>query len=147
MLELGSYEQMAKHAMLAERSRLDSIWAPDHLVVEDYRKTCPEAWCILSALATCTKRVTLATSVTDPYRRNPALLAQTVATLDMISGGRVVLGLGAGEAMNVDPYGIAWDNRTARMKETVEIIRRLWEGEMVDYHGEVFRFAKAFIQV
>jgi phthiodiolone/phenolphthiodiolone dimycocerosates ketoreductase len=147
MLGLGPFGQMAEHAVLAERSGFDSVWIPDHLVVEDYRKTCPEAWSTLSALATRTTQVSLATSVTDPYRRNPALLAQTVATLDMISGGRAALGLGAGEAMNVDPYGIPWNNRVARMKETVEILRRLWKGEVVDYHGEVFRLSKAFIQV
>jgi len=133
MVKLGPYEQMAKHAMLAESLEFDSVWVPDHLVLEDYRRLCPEAWCILSALATRTRRVTLGTSVTDPYRRHPAVLAQTVATLDLISGGRTILGLGAGEAMNTDPYGIPRDMRITRMRETVEILRRLWTGEIIDY--------------
>jgi alkanesulfonate monooxygenase SsuD/methylene tetrahydromethanopterin reductase-like flavin-dependent oxidoreductase (luciferase family) len=147
LVKLGPYEQMARDVILAERSGLDSIWIPDHLVVEDYGDLCPETWCTLSALATCTEKVTLGTSVTDPYRRHPAVLAQTVATLDRISRGRAVLGLGAGEAMNVEPFGIPWDRRISRMKETVEVLRILWGGEIVDYEGEVFRMSKAFVQV
>jgi len=147
MVKLAPYEQMAKHAMLAERLGFDSVWVPDHIVLEDYKMLCPEAWCILSALATCTRRVTLGTSVTDPYRRHPAVLAHTVATLDLISGGRAILGLGAGEAMNVDPYSIPRDRRVTRMRETVEILRKLWTGEMIDYEGRVFRLSRAFIQV
>lgn len=141
------YEQMAKRAILAEHLGFDSLWLPDHIILENYRRICLETWSVLSALATCTKRATLGTSVTDPYRRYPAVLAQTVATLDQISRGRATLGLGAGEAMNVDPFGIPRDRRITRMKETVEILRKLWEGEMIDYVGKVFRLSKAFIQV
>jgi len=147
MLSLAQYEQMAKHSMIVENLGFDSLWVPDHIVLTNYRKLCLEAWCTLSALATCTKRIALGTSVTDPYRRHPVVLAQTVATLDQISGGRAVLGLGAGEAMNVDPYGIPRDRRIARIRETVEIIKRLWEGKMVDYSGEIYTLSKAFIQV
>lgn len=147
MAKLAPYREMAKSAMLAEGSGFDSIWVPDHLVLEDYKRLCPDAWCVLSALATCTRRVTLGTSVTDPYRRHPAVLAQTVATLDLVSGGRAVLGLGAGEAMNTDPYGIPRDRRIARMRETIEILRKLWTCEIVDYEGEIFKLSGAFVQV
>jgi phthiodiolone/phenolphthiodiolone dimycocerosates ketoreductase len=147
MINLAPYEQMARHVSLAESSGLDSIWIPDHLVVEDYLGHCPEAWSTLSALAIGTQKVSLGTSVTDPYRRHPAVLAHTVATVNMISRGRAVLGLGAGEAMNVESFGIPWDRRLARMKETIEVIRKLWEGGIVDYQGEIFRLSKAFIQV
>jgi len=147
MIKLAPYEQMAKHVTLAERLGFDSVWVPDHLVLEAYDTLCPEAWCILSALATCTKRVTLGTSVTDPYRRHPAVLAQTVATLDLISRGRAILGLGAGEAMNTDPYGIPRDRRIARMRETVEILRKLWTREIIDYEGDIFKLSRALVQV
>jgi len=147
MARLSPYDQMAKDAMLLERLGFDSIWVPDHLVLEGFKDFCPEAWSVLSALATCTRRVTLGTSVTDPYRRHPAVLAQIVATLDLISGGRAILGLGAGEAMNTDPYGIPRDRRITRMRETVEILRKLWTGEIIDYDGKAFKISQAFIQV
>jgi len=147
MIKAAPYEEMAERGILVERLGFDSLWVPDHMVLEDYRRFCPESWCILSALATCTRRVTLGTSVTDPYRRHPAVLAQTVATLDNISRGRAVLGLGAGEAMNVDPFGIPRDRRIRRMRETVEILKMLWTGEIIDYHGKIFNMSRAFIQV
>lgn len=146
MVKSAPYEQMMRHTVLAERLGLDSVWVPDHIVLENYERFCPESWCILSALATCTSKVTLGTSVTDPYRRHPAVLAQTVATLDHLSKGRAILGLGAGEAMNVDPFGIPRNRRIARMKETVEILKRLWTGKIIDYEGKIFKLSQAFIQ-
>jgi len=147
MVKPAPYEKMVEDAVLADKLGLDSVWVPDHIILENYRSTSLEAWCLLSALGTCTSKVTLGTSVTDPYRRHPAVLAQTVATLDQITGGRAILGLGAGEAMNVDPFGIPRDRRIARMKETVEILRSLWKGEIIDYDGKIFSLTKAFLQV
>jgi len=147
MVKPAPYEKMAEEAVLADKLGLDSVWVPDHIILENYRSTSLEAWCLLSALGTCTSKVTLGTSVTDPYRRHPAILAQTVATLDRITGGRAILGLGAGEAMNVDPFGIPRDRRIARMKETVEILRSLWKGEIIDHDGKIFSLTKAFLQV
>ncbi len=147
MVKPAPYEKMVQDATVADHLGFDSVWVPDHVILENHRSTSLEAWCLLSALATFTNRVTLGTSVTDPYRRHPAVLAQTVATLDHISRGRSVLGLGAGEAMNVDPFGIPRDRRIARMKETVEILRGLWTGETVEYEGKIFSLSKAFLQV
>ena len=147
MVKPAPYERMVEDAVLADKLGLHSVWIPDHIILENYRRTSLEAWCLLSALGTCTSKVTLGTSVTDPYRRHPAVLAQTVATLDRITGGRAILGLGAGEAMNVDPFGIPRDRRIARMKETVEVLRSLWKGEIIDYNGKIFSLTKAFLQV
>jgi phthiodiolone/phenolphthiodiolone dimycocerosates ketoreductase len=147
MISLAPFEQMAKHSMLAEKLGFDSLWVPDHIVLTNPKKICLEAWCVLSALAKYTVKATLGSSVADPYRKHPAVLAQTVATLDRISGGRAILGLGAGEAMNVDPYGIPRDRRITRLKETIEIIRELWKGEMVNYMGDIYKLSNAFVQV
>jgi len=147
MVKPAPYERMVEDAVLADKLGLDSVWVPDHIILENYRRTSLEAWCLLSALGTRTRKVTLGTSVTDPYRRHPGVLAQTVATLDQITGGRAILGLGAGEAMNVDPFGIPRDRRIARMKETVEILRSLWKGDIVDYDGKIYSLSKAFLQV
>ena len=147
MVKPSAYQKMVEHATLADRLGFDSVWVPDHVILENFKSISLEAWSLLSTLAVQTRNVTLGTSVTDPYRRHPAVLAQTVATLDQISGGRAILGLGAGEAMNVDPFGIPWDKRVTRMKETVEVLRRLWTGEIIDYDVEIFKLSKAFIQV
>ena len=147
MVKPAPYEKMVEDATIADKLGFDSVWVPDHIILENFRSTSLEAWCVLSALGTRTNKVSLGTSVTDPYRRHPAVLAQTVATLDQISEGRAVLGLGAGEAMNVDPFGIPRDRRIARMKETVEILRGLWAGETIKYEGKIFSLSQAFLQV
>ena len=105
----------------AEEVGFDSIWIADHLAMIPVGY-CPEVWSILGSLAISTKYVMLGTGVTDPHRRHPALLAQTLATLDQMSRGRMVLGIGPGEAINLDPYGIPWDRPVARMVEVITIM-------------------------
>jgi len=104
---------------------------------------CPEVWSILGGLTLSTKSVILGTGVTDPHRRHPALLAQTIATLDQMSQGRMVLGIGPGEAMNLDPYGIPWDKPVARMVEVITILRKLWAEQSVTFDGKFFRLKNA----
>jgi len=66
-------------------------------------------------------------------------------TLDIISKGRAILGLGAGEAMNLNPYGISWDKPAAKMREGIEVIRKLLTQEKVDFEGKYYRLKNAFI--
>lgn len=118
----------------------------DHAVGVGIRKwDCLEAWSVLSRLSAETKRVTLGACASDPHRRHPALLAQTTTTLDVMSGGRAVLGLGAGEAMNLDPYGISWSRPVSRLREAINIIQRLWTEESVSHKGEFFELEEAFL--
>ncbi len=138
--------KLIRIAKVNEEAGFDSIWIPDHLIFIPYGTT-PEAWSILSALAVTTERVLLGTSVSDPHRRHPAVLAQTVATVDQLSGGRVLLGLGAGEAMNLDPFGIKWDRPVSRLEEAIRVMRALWSGDVVDYEGRFWRLEKAFLQI
>lgn len=139
-------EKLLKIGRVNEEAGFDSLWMPDHLLFVPQGIT-PDAWSVLSALAVLTKRVVLGTSVSDPHRRHPAVLAQTAATVDQLSGGRLALGLGAGEAMNLEPFGIGWDRPVNRLEEAVEIMRRLWSGERVDYEGRFWRLREAFLQV
>ena len=84
--------------------------------------------------------------MTAPDRYHPALIAQAFATLDDMFPGRFVLGLGAGEAMNATPLGIDFPvpgQREQRLKETLEIITRLWQGGFQDYYGFFYRLANA----
>jgi phthiodiolone/phenolphthiodiolone dimycocerosates ketoreductase len=99
----------------------------------------------LAALAMATERIRLGTVVIDPLTRHPALLAQSFLALHHLSGGRAVLGLGAGEAANTVPYGIAATNMASRFEEAIEVIRLLWGGGEVSYDGRYFHLDRAVL--
>ncbi|NUS12435.1 MAG: LLM class flavin-dependent oxidoreductase [Streptomyces sp.] len=125
----------------AERAGVDSLWVTDSLLTPRL-----EALSTLAALAAVTERVTLGTGALLPALRTPVQAAQTVASVDLLSGGRLVLGVGAGfpGRFGQPVYAMAgtpWPRRFRRLDETVELWRRLWTGEgPVTYHGEVLRF-------
>jgi len=134
-------------ALFAEKAGFDSYWMPDHLVATGVRRwDALHAWGTLCALATCTKKIKLATGVSDTYRHHPAALAQMAATCDVLSNGRAILGIGIGEAMNLVPFGIVYDKPLARTLEAVQIIRKLFTEDFVDFDGKYYKLQKAFIQ-
>ncbi len=147
-LPLHPMDLILESAVFAEENNFDSVWAPDHLVGIGIRRwDCFEAWSILSALALKTSKVTLGTCVSDPHRKHPAVLAQNLMTLDVLSKGRACLGIGAGEAMNLDPYGIIWSKPASKMREAVEIIKILLTTQnAVNYEGKFFKLENAFIE-
>ena len=133
-------------AVRAEEAGFDAVWTPDHLVgIGIKRFDAFGAWSVLTACAMLTARVSLGTCVSDVHRYHPALLAQHLMTLDIISKGRAILGLGAGEAMNLKPYGINWEKPVSKMKEGVIIIKKLLSEERVDFKGKCFSLRGAFI--
>lgn len=133
-------------AVRAEEAGFDAIWTPDHLVgIGIKRFDAFEAWSVLTACAMLTNRVSLGTCVSDLHRHHPAVLAQHLMTLDVISGGRAVLGLGAGEAMNLNPYGINWEKPVSKMREGIMVIKKLLSEEKVDFKGKYFTLRGAFI--
>jgi len=138
--------KLFKIAKVNEEAGFDSIWVPDHLLFIP-PGIVPEAWSMLAATAMTTEKVALGTCVSDPHRYHPAVLAQKVATVDQISGGRTILGLGAGEAMNLEPFGIEWKKPVSKLIETVTIMRRLWAGEILNYEGKFWRLKDAFLQI
>lgn len=126
-------------ARAAEHAGFDSIWVGDHLVDRgDGRpeRGPHEAWSLLAALAAVTERVQLGPLVACTAFSPPALLAKRAAAVQEISGGRLVLGLGAGwnEAEFRD-FGLPFDRRASRFEESFEVIRRLLAGERVTLHG------------
>jgi len=134
-------------ALLAEKWGFDSFWMPDHLVATGIRRwDALEAWCTLAGLAMITKKIKLATGVSDTYRYHPAVLAQKVTTVDILSDGRVILGIGIGEAMNLVPYGIPYDKPIRRTEEALEIIRRLWSEDLVTFEGKYYKLKDAILQ-
>jgi alkanesulfonate monooxygenase SsuD/methylene tetrahydromethanopterin reductase-like flavin-dependent oxidoreductase (luciferase family) len=139
-------EKLLRIAKVNEEAGFDSIWFPDHLLFIP-PGIVPEAWSTIAATAVTTEKSILGTCVSDPHRHHPAVFAQQVATVDRISGGRIVLGLGAGEAMNLEPFGIDWKNPVSRLVEAVTIMRRLWSGDTLTYEGRFWSLKDAFLQI
>ncbi|HJX08549.1 MAG TPA: LLM class flavin-dependent oxidoreductase [Actinomycetota bacterium] len=126
-------------ARAAEAVGFDSIWIGDHYLYRgDGRpERGPwEAWTMLAALAAVTERVRLGPLVACLAFHEPAVLAKMAASIDEISGGRLVLGVGAGwNEAEFRAFGIPYDHRVARFEESYEIVRRLLDGERVTFHG------------
>ncbi|MFI5323189.1 MAG: LLM class flavin-dependent oxidoreductase [Thermodesulfobacteriota bacterium] len=123
--------ELIETARLAEELGYHSIWVP-----EMWGR---DAFSILGLIAVNTKKIKLATGIIPVFSRSPAIIAQTVATLDEISGGRMMLGLGAsGPVVIEDWHGVRFEKPLRRTKEYVEIIKMILGGERVDYKGEIF---------
>lgn len=141
-----SLETIFSHSKVAEKNGFESIWVADHLLMMRPGFV-PDAWTVLSAIALITKKVMLGTCVSDPHRKHPAVFAQILATIDQISNGRVALGIGPGETMNVDAFGIDFNKPVSKMIETVEIMRLLWNENRMTYKGQFYDLKDAFLQV
>ncbi len=134
-------------AVLAENLGFDSVFTPDHLVGIGIRQWDSfEAFTLLGGIAKVTDRVMLGTCVSDVLRKHPAVIAQSALTLDYISNGRVVVGLGAGEGMNLIPYGISAEWLVSKLEEGAEIVKRLLNEDEVTFEGKFFKLSKAFIR-
>jgi len=141
------WETISQLAVYIEQQGFDSFWMPDHTVGFGIRRwDSLEAWNVLSAIAERTRRILLGTCVSDTYRHHPAVLAQMAATCDIISRGRAILGIGIGEAMNLNPYGIQWNRPVSRTIEALKVIKRLWTEDVVYHRGEFFKLEHAFLQ-
>src|SRR5437868_404266 len=104
----------------------------------------PEAWgtdaiSVLGALAVRTERIQLGTGIVNVFSRTPALLAQTAATLDLLSNGRFILGLGtSGHQVIAGWHGMPFDRPLLRLRETVAIVRQILRQERLRFEGEIF---------
>src|SRR3970040_2007006 len=123
----------------AEQAGFDSLWVGDHLLFRD--PDLPprgpwEAWSVLAALAGITERVDLGPLVASVSFHNPAILAKKGATIDEISGGRLILGLGAGwNEPEYRAFGFPFDHRVERFEEAFAIIRGLLRDGAVEFAG------------
>ncbi len=138
-----TFRDFQEMAQLAEQIGLDSFWLADHLLYrfegEGERGTW-EAFTLLSALAAVTTRISLGPIVACTAFRNPALLAKMADTLDEISGGRFILGLGAGwHEPEFEAFGYPFDHRATRFQEALEIIVPLLRQGQVDFQGQYYQ--------
>jgi coenzyme F420-dependent glucose-6-phosphate dehydrogenase len=159
MLRLGykaSAEQFAPgellgYAELAEQLGFDSIFISDHF--QPWRHTgghAPFSMAWMGALGARTSRIAMGTSVLTPsFRYHPSVVAQAFGTLGAMFPKRVILGVGTGESLNEVPAtAMSWPEpkeRTARLKESLTLIRRLWSEERVSFEGQYYRTEKATI--
>ncbi|HYM83838.1 MAG TPA: LLM class flavin-dependent oxidoreductase [Candidatus Dormibacteraeota bacterium] len=149
----GSWPGLRDAAMLADASGFDSIWLDDHLLDDegDPDSDKLEAWVALSALAPITSRASLGHLVSANTFRNPGLVAKMAVTLDHASGGRAILGVGAGwferehEAFAID-FGRSAGDRLDRLGEALPILRGLLDGERVTTGGPMYPMREALVR-
>jgi phthiodiolone/phenolphthiodiolone dimycocerosates ketoreductase len=126
-----------------------SLWTPDITPLAAFQPN-PDIFfdplIAMAAAAGATSRVRLGTAVTETLRHHPVELAQAFLTLDHLAPGRIICGLGSGEALNLLPYGIAFHHPVGRLEEAVRIIRLLWSTDQpIDFEGEHFQLRKAVL--
>ncbi len=127
---------------LGEAIGFDSVWLGDHLLYRDETQGSRgpwEAWTMLAAIAASTTRIALGPLVAATSFHNPAMLAKMAGTVDEISGGRLILGLGAGwNETEYRAFGFPFDRRVSRFAEAFTIIRSLLREGQVDFEGEFY---------
>lgn len=133
------YAAIRNMAQAAEAAGFDSIWLFDHLLFRSPGSPTVgiwECWTLLTALAAATSRIELGTLVLCNPFRNPALLAKMAHTLDEVSGGRLILGLGAGwNRPEFDAFGFSFERRVDRFAEALQIVKPLLRAGRVDFRG------------
>jgi 5,10-methylenetetrahydromethanopterin reductase len=130
------YWKIAAYAIQAENNGFSNLWITDHFGNRNVYVT-------LAAAALYTKKITFGTGVTNPWMINPVITAQSIATLNELAPGRVVLGMGAGDKTTLEAVGVEMNKPLAAVRESIEIFRKLTAGENVAYQGEIFKTAGA----
>ena len=153
-------EQLVEIARIAEEVGFDGILVSDHLFFPEKLESkypytpdgvpgftpetaWPDPFALVGAMSSVTRRLRFATMVYILPLRNPLEVAKATATLDVLSGGRFILGVGAGWMKEeFDQLGVDFRKRGARLDESIEVLRKLWAGGMVEHHGRFFAFPR-----
>lgn len=162
---LPPFENVMRNARTIDSLGYDSMAFPDHFAgfipesiwtgdvtplsfLQQSPHTYYEVSTIMAACASVTENVRLVSAVTEPIRRHPILLAQTFLTLDHISNGRTVLGIGTGEIENIEPYGLNYSGQVGKLREALEIIRLVWETpKPFNYEGRFWKMKDAVMSL
>jgi probable F420-dependent oxidoreductase len=136
------WTDIAAMARGAEEAGFDSLWLPDHLLFrfpEVYQQGAWDAWSLLAAVAASTQTIEIGLLVACTSFRNPALMAKMATTIDEISGGRLILGLGAGwHEPEYAAFGFPYDHRVSRFDEALQVITALLRTGHVDFNGAYY---------
>lgn len=143
-----SYDFVRKKVAAANKENWDAIWLPDHLsgmpggFIDDFLSL----WPMFGSFAELTQGKIFGSAVTDPHRMHPAVLAQIITTLNHINGGNIILGIGAGEGMNLKAYNIPLDHALGKMRELITLMKQFWKkGKRVSFKGKYFQTKKAVL--
>lgn len=140
-----------KSSVLGDQLGFDSIWVMDHLnwTPLSTKTEIQDAFVMLGHLANKIKSATLGTCVTDPHRRHPAQTALAALTMQSLTDGRFILGIGAGEGANLVDFGVPWNKCFSRLSEACHVIKQLWTSSLrkpVNFEGEFFKLQDAGLQ-
>lgn len=155
-------ETIVRVARRIEEKGYDSMWFPDHLmgwfpqsiwtteIVGLLALYSPhtffETTLSIALASSATSKIRLGSAVTEAIRHHPAMLAQSYATLDHVTNGRVIFGIGAGERENVEPYGLKYEKVVSRLEEALQVVRLLWNSkrdELINFEGKYFKLKNA----
>ncbi len=146
---LVRWPELREMAIRAESLGFDTLWVGDHLLYQPASgppRGPWEAWSTLGALAAVTTRVKLGPMVASTSFHAPAMLAKKASTIDEISNGRLIVGLGAGwNEPDYTAFGFPFDHRVSRFEEAFTIIRRLLSGETVSFKGEYYEIEESVL--
>jgi probable F420-dependent oxidoreductase len=137
-------QAICEYAEMAEALGLDSIWLSDHIVTQNPTL---EISCLFAMIAARTQRIKMGPSVLTLPARHPVHVAKTYATLDYISGGRMIMAVGSGsDPRDLAASGVPHRERGKRLDEGIEILRKLWTESHVTHHGEFYHFDDVTIE-
>lgn len=135
---------LCQHAETAEAVGLDSLWLSDHIVT---RNPTLDISCLFAMIAGRTKHLKMGPSVLTLPARHPVHIAKTYATLDYLSGGRMIMAVGSGgDVRDLEASGVSPNERGKRLDEGIEILRKLWTESHVTHHGKFYHFDDVTIE-
>ncbi|MCL7476050.1 MAG: 5,10-methylenetetrahydromethanopterin reductase [Methanosarcinales archaeon] len=129
-------DKLAEMIKFSEENGIEFAWITDHYNNRD-------SFSLLTYIAARTSNIHLGTGVTNPYTRTAPQLASAIATVDEVSGGRAVFGIGPGDKITFENLGVQWTRPLQTLRETVEVVKQLTAGESVSYNGDVVSIKKA----
>lgn len=135
---VNDFEHLRHAARISEEGGLSTFWVADQRWMRD-------VYVSLTDIAVRTNRLLLGTRVTDPYIRHPALTAVAVASLDEASGGRAILGIGAGGS-GFRQLGLTRTKPAVAVRESIQLIRRLWSGEEFEFEGQIINWKQGALE-
>ena len=150
LLSPEAVPRLIEDTVLCEKYGYDSAWWIDHLISYFPEHIVPEIFTTMAFMGDRTKKIVVGSCVADVLRRHPAAMAASVATLDNMLDGRVILGLGAGEAMNLRPFGIPTDNLYGKLREAIKVMKLLWGSsreKQANFQGKFFNLTNAYLQI